>query len=289
MTKRVRILTGYDDTFLPIANLTIPNLRAYADRHGHEFSAVADMDAHPCHPAWAKIPLIRNALAEGCEFIVWIDSDALIVRPDRDIGDNLSATADLQMAWHGPDTARIESPEFVPHYNAGVMVIRNTEWSRDFFARVWALCSSIGAPWFDQAGILTVLGYRECLGAGKDIENIPDRAHVARLDCMWNSIPGVIMADDPIIHHYAGLPNFERARLIEADIASLAEREVSAPLRKTISRQLSMWSQEVRQRTTDAARIATLLRTAHELEGAPRRLLKMLPRAISIRLRGYAR
>lgn len=326
---RVRILTGYNAAFLPIANLTVPRLRDYAARHGFEFDAATDMDAAPFNTIWAKVPLILKALDEGVEFVIWIDSDALIIRLEQDIRDSISEHADIQMVWHGPDTSRIDFPGFVPHYNAGIMLIRNTEWSRDFFTRVWELRFTIDHLWCDQAAILWLLGYRECIGAGADMGDVPDRAHVGRLDCAWNSIPGVVMSDDPVIHHYAGMGNAHRAKLMATDAASLAERESSAVLRRTISYQLSMWSLDVRHWENDAnrleqaaldnadmrhqqnlhaadmahmrhvlnlhaAEVERLVRAAHALEGAPRQLMKMLPRAFYRRLsrlrdgRGYS-
>lgn len=285
---RIQVLTAYNDAFLPIAKMTVPLLRDFAVRHGHDFRVSTDMDAGSLNTIWAKIALINEALENGgAEFVFWIDSDALILQPDRDIRDSIVDQADLHMTWHGPDTGRSDWHVPNPHYNAGIMLVRNSAWSRDFFARVWEMRFVKHHVWNDQAVILRLLGYRKCIGLGDD-EDVPDRAHVAHLGCEWNSIPGGVMADDPIIHHYAGMENEDRARLIALDVNSLAERRGSAAFREAISYQISLWAADVRRRRNErvwlTAEIERLNRAAADLEAAPRALLKRLPRAVRLRL-----
>lgn len=289
---RIQVLTAYNDAFLPIAKMTVPLLREFAARHGHDFHVSTDMDAGSLNTIWAKISLINEALENsGAEFVFWIDSDALMLRPDRDIRDSIVDQADLHMTWHSSDTGRSDWHVPNPHYNAGVMLVRNSAWSRDFFARVWELRFAKHHSWNDQAVILQLLGYRKSIGLGDDIEHVPDRGHVAHLDCEWNSIPGGVMADDPIIHHYAGMANEDRARLIALDIKYLAERRGSAAFREAISHQISLWAADVRRRRNEmserawlATEIERLNREAADLERDPRALLKRLPRAVRLRL-----
>ncbi len=103
------------------------------------------------------------------------------------------------------------------------------------------------------------------------------------------------MADDPIIHHYAGVANEDRARLIALDIASLPERQHSAAFRKVYSRQMSEWTADVRRRINmsiqhasqakeQAGEIERLNEAIDGLGSAPRTLLNMLRRAVYRRM-----
>lgn len=237
--SKILLLTGYNSAFEPIAALTIPKLREYAARHAHPILVHEEMDAGSLAPSWAKIAFIRDALASDVNFVFWIDADALIVRPDQDIRDYISGDGDLHIAWHGPEDAQIMWPGFIPHYNAGVMVVRNTAWARDFFERVWFWRGKIKHYWNDQAAIHHVLGHMSTLGMGEDIENESDRSRVVHLDCAWNTIPGGIVVENPIVHHYAGIGS-EREHLIKVDIELQNEMEQSPEIRKTILAQYNI-------------------------------------------------
>ena len=93
---------------------------------------------------WLKIEVIRAALDDNYDFVLWMDVDAVVLRNDVDIRSAAVDAADLHMAWHGPDTSEIMAADFVPHFNSGVMLIRVTDWSRAFFERVWEI-GSVGA------------------------------------------------------------------------------------------------------------------------------------------------
>ena len=83
-----------------------------------------------------------------------------------------------------------------------------------FFEAVWQV-GPLPHRWNDQAAIHRVLGYDGLLGLGEDRDDEQNRRHVGRIGDAWNSIPGVCFADDPIILHYAGIPDLDhRARLM---------------------------------------------------------------------------
>jgi hypothetical protein len=153
------------------------------------------------------------------------------------------------MVWHGPDTAEIMAADFVPHFNSGVMLIRASDWSRAFFERVWQI-GQMPHAWFDQATILHVLGYDGCLGLGPNRPDEPNRSHLARLDTIWNSIPGLATAPDPIVHHYAGISNpSTRLKMVEADALTASMRErLDADVRQAVARQFGLWREDAAMR-----------------------------------------
>ena len=202
--------------------------------------------------------------------------------------------------WHGPDTARLDGLPFPPHFNAGVYLIRTSEWSAEFFARILAMHATNDHPWQEQAALHKLLGYNAALGTGPDIPNERDRAHVARLDPVWNSIPGVAMAADPAIHHFAGLKGENRLGLIKANVETLPVYETASPaIRSALSHQISRWAaaehevQNLKRSLSDhaapvhdgqASEIENLKRHIEKLR-APRHMLRALPGAVTRRLR----
>jgi hypothetical protein len=173
-----------------------------------------------------------------------------------------------------------------------------------------ALRETIEHVWTDQAAIHQLLGYHSILGRGPDQPNAPDRAHVAHLDTKWNSIPGVAMAEDPVIHHYAGMVSDTRIRLMESDAAILPLRSTVGPsLRGALSRHISLWrhdacradnySNQVSQWERECSRISLQAsewerecsRIAHRVSEwerfsrSPRRLAFAIPNAIMHRFR----
>lgn len=295
---RCCIVTAYRRSeYAALAKLTLPRMQAFAARHGHDLR-IHRLEDTDLDRAWMKVPPILDALDSDFEFVVWLDIDALILRLDRDILDAARPGIDLLMSWHEPNPAQLDSflyPEdgIPAHYNAGVYLIRRSNWSRDFFARMLTKRGQLNHPWSDQAALHVMLGLNESLGLGPDLSNVPDRLSVGHLDTVWNSIPGVAMADDPVIHHFAGLPHDVRLRLMESSVAMLEIYETgSSTLRSALSRQLGLWAAaERRAINNDHHRQILLLLQEAELARlrAPRQMLRDLPQALIKRLKEKVR
>jgi hypothetical protein len=237
-------LTAYNSTLQPLAAFTVPRMHAFAAAHGYQVRVVFK-DQWQRGDTWIKIEAIRAVLEDNFDFIFWVDIDALIVRRDVDVRTAAVDGADLHMVLHGPKTSLLQGVDFEPQYNCGIMLIRVTSWSRDFFKRVWDV-GQLAHPWGDQATILHLLGYDNILELGPERPEEPDRSRVARLDSAWNAVLGVAMAPDPIIHHHAGVSNLAtRFRLMEVDARTVGLREAaSLELRQAFSWQLSLWRQD---------------------------------------------
>lgn len=248
MKPNVCLLTACNSAQQPLAALTAPSMRAFAETHGYTVRALHRDDWERAR-GWIKIEAIRAALEEDFDFVFWIDVDALVLRRDVDIRTAAVDGACLQMAWHGPDTSGIEAENFVPHFNSGVMLIRVDDWSRHFFERVWEV-GQLPHHWSEQATMLHLLGYDECLGLGPDRPDESNRSRLARLDTIWNSAPGLAVAPDAIIHHYAGVSSpSTRLKLIEVDTRTATLREGASPeLRQAFADQLSLWREDATMR-----------------------------------------
>ncbi len=297
---RCCIVTAYQgDAVTKLATLTLPRMEAFASRHGHEL-IVHKSDGSSFTNSWMKIPAIISALRGGFDFVFWLDIDALILRMDRDILEDVQPGIDLLASWHGPETVRLDGMPFPPHYNAGVYLIRRSDWSLDFFTRLLAMHGQVTHPWLEQAALHTMLGYNDSLGNGPNVDK-PDRAHVGHLDPMWNSIPGVAMAADPVIHHFAGLKGPVRFDLMKADTEIVPVYETSSPaIRSALSLQISRWAaaehaiQSLRRTAVDQtgaigdceSQKIEIEKLKHDVarSKAPRQMVRALPGAITNRL-----
>lgn len=73
---RVAVATvaiGHDDLY----SMTLPTLRAFAERFGYSFHVIDDLGTHR-HPAWAKLECGRVMDETGCDTLLFIDADVLI-------------------------------------------------------------------------------------------------------------------------------------------------------------------------------------------------------------------
>lgn len=220
--ERICLVTAYDSRFEPIARLSVPRMKAICEAQGYELRSIKS-DGCPRRGGWLKIEPIRQTLEEPFDWLLWIDADALFLRTDNDIRDEIRANVDIQMAWHEPQ-ADPRGVQFLAHFNAGVMLIRRCDWARDFFARVWDK-GQIAHPWTDQATILHLLGYDDVVQQGPRRSDIDDHKRVGSLNVAWNAIPGVANCYDPIVHHYAGVRLDTRLRVMRMDAASIAFRQ----------------------------------------------------------------
>lgn len=259
------LLTGFDDSYRAVADLTMPAMRDYADRHGMIFTAERFAPGDRA-AAWSKIPAIRNAFDRGSDPVIWIDADALIVRPEPDI------RAGLDPAKHF--FIRITPTDRGVSANAGVMVFRNTGWSRWFLDAIWNGMLEPEHPTWENAALVYLLGFRAVLGRDElDEPNESILAHVGRLDDRWNSV--VVhrrRARRPFIRHYAGVPQASRLALIRRDKSLRFGRDLLMPIITTAELRLAelerrMSAKAERASTITAAcryrprqRLATVLR-----------------------------
>jgi len=135
-------------------------------------------------PHWDKIILINRALTMGFELVIWLDADTLIVRPEEDWRAALPDGPPIGMCKH--PTPFGNQPW---HYNSGVMFIRNTDMSREFFKSVWKT-GPVNHPWQEQIGINELS------------QQIP--GSVQTLHDRWNSTVELTPTPDPVILAWHG-------------------------------------------------------------------------------------
>ncbi len=202
---------------LELLDISEPVLRAYAARHGYDV-VVARESRCPERPvSWSKVRLIQELMARY-ELVVWVDVDTVVLDPSRDIADELVPEADIYLAAH--------------HYlgqeipNAGVLMVRATPAANAFLDLVWEQEQYIEHPWWENAAILDLLGYRlEPCGPERAS---PHRALFRFIGNEWNSIEED-PSPRPVIRHFAGRSQEVRLAGMEAAVRSLARIVQQAP------------------------------------------------------------
>jgi hypothetical protein len=199
--------TGPHAELLEIAR---PTFAEFARRHGYELiTSTENPTRRP--PAWAKVPMLREAIA-SYELVLWIDADAVIVDPSRDIADELER--DLGLVRHR------RGDQLVP--NTGVMVMRRGAVVRDLLDELWASKRFIHHPWWENAALLHALGYDLPSALERGLRRLTRRGlahvrpspyleHTQFLSPEWNSVyPD--RPEHPRIVHFPGVPVEERRR-----------------------------------------------------------------------------
>lgn len=165
--------------YAPLLDLTESTHRAYAERHGMAYHRVNGALTQ-WYGTWDQIPCILNALDEADE-VYWLDADTLIISDD-----------DLRDAWpsdmqrRAGAVAMCRHPGPPPHWNCGVLLVRNAPEVRTFF-RCVLYRSPGGPPWWQQQVM-------------NDMLATPIWSWLlCPIDDRWNSTWGVNEVRDPVI------------------------------------------------------------------------------------------
>ena len=125
----IQQVTGRDITLL---QLVASRHAAYCARHGLAYWPVVGAVQFSREPQWNQICLIRHALEQGFETVLWVAAGALLVRSEQDVRLALEpGGGPLALAGHDPSGAE---PDL---WHCGVLMMRNTPDVRAFFDALW--------------------------------------------------------------------------------------------------------------------------------------------------------
>lgn len=189
-----------------LLSLSEPTFAEYASRHGYRLHVIrTPHDDRP--PSWQKVPPLLAWLFDY-EWILWVDVDAMILRPEIDVAGVLAQTNSFQA--FAPEFGGKTSVPGAP--NAGVWLVRGSDMrARAFLRTIDCHRAYYEHHMFEQAAIHWELGYT---GAG----NTCFMRDTTLLDPRWNDVWGV--TEDPFVRHFAGLTHDERMEKMRAATTS---------------------------------------------------------------------
>jgi hypothetical protein len=210
--------TSYTRDFEKVGNFSALTLKTYTQKFGYDLRINSDLVVTDRGASWQKIPLIRELFHEGYDFVFWMDADAIFMRYDQDLQEVIEPGKDLYMVNHpipDPFLGQMDTP------NAGVLLLRNCEWTQNLLQDLWDFEEYIRHPWWENAALLDLMGYYSPLEKGENQLNQEFLEHVKFIGLEWNSFPpphsAICCASRPIIKHYATFPNEIRIRRMSRD------------------------------------------------------------------------
>lgn len=141
--KKIAIVNLYDHHYREIADITARNKSEYCEKHNYSLHIARHLLLDP--PAtFSKIPLLEAVLPLH-DWIVWIDSDALIMNFNTRIESYLDDSRSLIIGreWNG--------------INAGVFFLRRSPWSMEFLRKARAVPREVLTRFRDQEQMLRTL------------------------------------------------------------------------------------------------------------------------------------
>ncbi|KAF9583908.1 hypothetical protein BGW38_008153 [Lunasporangiospora selenospora] len=123
------------------------NKRAYAAKHGYDFVArsaeFAQEEFRGRRLVWGKLAAIQKVLPHY-EWLLWMDMDAVVANPEQDVRDIIRKAEELNENRKGDEDEAesseisliVSRPKRDKMFNAGVMLIKNTEWTRRYLSEV---------------------------------------------------------------------------------------------------------------------------------------------------------
>lgn len=187
----------------PLLDVAAPTFQRFARRHGYDLlldreldDAAGDRDGRArARARWHKPGLLRT-LVPAYDLVVWIDADAVILRADRDIAEDLPRDCFQGLVLETfPDR---RNP------NTGVWVLRGGSDAGAFLDAVLGL-GQLDHSWADQATVCRLLGWE--LGDRHGAGARPARpsgylAGTAWLPADWNRVRP---SETARIRHFAGM------------------------------------------------------------------------------------
>jgi hypothetical protein len=169
-------------SYVPLIELTKERNEAYCEQHHFDYVYQIGTEGltktNLLDGCWSKVEMMKRALAQGYEYIVWLDVDALIYDTDTDLRD--AFVNGIGACW-------MRIPQ-LHHWNVGVLYVRNTPQSIKFIDD-WLALYPGGQQWREQGE------FNKLALASKVVQTIADR---------WNATLNYSMVPDAVVLGYHG-------------------------------------------------------------------------------------
>ena len=228
--KILKILSGYNYRYRNVGKESEKTIIKYANHFNYDYE-IDKRNTFERHFYWLKIKMIIENLEKGThDFLLWLDADAFFCRFEN-ILDHVDKSKHLFVHNNFFKSSHKTKYKFVNYLtwapNVGVLLVRNTNWSLNFFKNVWNKKKYLDHFWPDNAAFMDELGYKAEFS--KIYNNKPSKTVLNKfyfLSGLWNSMPKRNFDNpenddisnfyfNPIIIHLAGIRRRDRIDFIK--------------------------------------------------------------------------
>ena len=128
----------FTDDLKDLAYETMARNQKYCAKHNCNFLSQRLTETE--RPAsWYKIPLIKKAFENGCDWAFYVDIDAWFLNFEKSVKDFLATDKDIVISRD------------VNGFNCGVMALRNCSYNQDLLDKLWEQDQFLDHIWWEQA------------------------------------------------------------------------------------------------------------------------------------------
>jgi hypothetical protein len=164
---RIGVVNFFDAVYAPAGAISVPNKRAYCDRHGYDY-LLSHEPLDSTRPAsWTKLKLLQRHI-DDYDVLFWNDTDTLIMNSEVKIESLLLPEVPLIV---GSDDWGI---------NCGNLIVQNTPQIQSILAEWWDKDDELTHPWWEQRALMELIRTRPEWPARVGIQ--PERVMNAHLN-----------------------------------------------------------------------------------------------------------
>jgi hypothetical protein len=135
----IKVVTGHDGECV-WRDLLEANLKEYCSRWDYDLVTKFDgWKPTVRHVFWRKLELIQQEFTD-CDWLLWLDADCFVMNMTTPLARYVDDTFDLGIT--GPFVSTCPHPECPERFNdvfsAGILLIRQCQWSRNILKEWWA-------------------------------------------------------------------------------------------------------------------------------------------------------
>jgi len=183
--------------------------RSYTEKHGYTYIEGGEQYWDRTKPiSWSKIPFLLEVCANSPEgALIWqSDADVLITNSEKRVEDVI-----FPLLPEGKDM--LMTHDACGHINAGNILYRNTEWTRDFLKRVGEQTQFTYHIWWENAAIINLINTNMM-----DASKIEVTKNHKAFNAYLRGVPGQpLWEQGDLLVHFAGVYN-------PKDISELTEK-----------------------------------------------------------------
>ena len=228
--SKLKILSGYNFRYRNIGKESEKTIMKYANHFKFDYE-IDKRNSFERPLYWLKIKMLIEHLEKGShEFYLWLDADTFICRYEN-ILDHVDKTKNIcihNQFFKSKHKNKLKNVDFLSWGpNTGVMLIKNSKWSLNFFKNVWNKKKYLNHHWADNSAVMDVIGFKSEISKLSD--NNPSKKMLNNfyfLSGLWNSMPNKNFNNpdnneisnfyfNPIIIHLAGIRRRDRINFIK--------------------------------------------------------------------------